>query len=130
MTVSELKDYYLLEDTIQNYRERIAKIEAKLCASPAFDTSGVPKNPTPHNRIEETYIQLAQLKTELAEKLSNYEVKKIRIERYIASIPDLLIRRITEKRVLEHKAWGIIASELGGGNTRDSVKKMFYRYTK
>lgn len=130
MTVSELKDYYLLEDTINNYRERVAKIEAKLCASPAFDTSGVPKNPTPSNHIEETYIQLAQLKTELAEKLSDYEVKKVRIERYIASIPDLLIRRITEKRVLEHKAWGIIASELGGGNTRDSVKKMFYRYIK
>ena len=52
----------------------------------------------------------------------------MRIERYIASIPDLLIKRIMEKRVLERKFWRDIAEELGGGNTKDSVKMMYYRY--
>ncbi len=128
MTISELNDYYLLEGAIKDGRERIAKIEAKLCASPAFDTSGVPKNPTPQNRVEATYIQLAELKSELDNSVKQYEALKTRIEKYIAGISDLLIRRIMEKRVLQHKAWSVIADELGGGNTRDSVKKMYYRY--
>ncbi len=128
MTISELNNYYLLEDAIRDAKERIVKIEAKLCASPTFDTSGIPKNPTPRNHTEDTFIELAHLKTELDKKVEEYEALKVRIERYIADIPDLLIHRIMVKKVLEHKKWKVIAEELGGGNTKDSVKKMYYRY--
>ena len=128
MTVAELNKYYLLEDAIRDDKERIARIEAKLCGSSAFDTSGVPKNPTPRNRTEDSFIELAHLKTELGNEVKEYEALKVRIERYIARINDLLIKRIMEKRVLKHKSWRTVAEELGGGNTIDSVKKMYYRY--
>lgn len=128
MTVAELNKYYLLEDAIRDDKERIARIEAKLCGSSAFDTSGVPKNPTPRNRTEDSFIELAHLKTELGNEVKEYEALKVRIERYIARINDLLIKRIMEKRVLKHKSWLTVAEELGGGNTIDSVKKMYYRY--
>lgn len=128
MTVAELNKYYLLEDAIRDDKERIARIEAKLCGSSAFDTSGVPKNPTPRNRTEDSFIELAHLKTELGNEVREYEALKVRIERYIARINDLLIKRIMEKRVLKHKSWRTVAVELGGGNTIDSVKKMYYRY--
>ncbi len=128
MTISELNNYYLLEDAIRDAKEQIVKIEAKLCASPTFDTSGIPKNPTPRNHTEDTFIELAHLKTELDKKVEEYEALKVRIERYIADIPDLLIHRIMVKKVREHKKWKVIAEELGGGNTKDSVKKMYYRY--
>ena len=128
MTVAELNKYYLLEDAIRDDKERIARIEAKLCGSSAFDTSGVPKNPTPRNRTEDSFIELAHLKTELGNEVKEYEALKVRIERYISRINDLLIKRIMEKRVLKHKSWRTVAEELGGGNTIDSVKKMYYRY--
>lgn len=128
MTVAELNKYYLLEDAIRDDKERIARIEAKLCGSSAFDTSGVPKNPTPRNRTEDSFIELAHLKTELGNEVKEYEALKVRIERYIARINDLLIKRIMEKRVLKHKSWRTVAEELGGVNTIDSVKKMYYRY--
>lgn len=128
MTVAELNKYYLLEDAIRDDKERIARIEAKLCGSSVFDTSGVPKNPTPRNRTEDSFIELAHLKTELGNEVKEYEALKVRIERYIARINDLLIKRIMEKRVLKHKSWRTVAEELGGGNTIDSVKKMYYRY--
>ena len=98
------------------------------CGSSSFDTSGVPKNPTPRNHIEDSFIELAHLKTELGNEVREYEALKVRIERYIARINDLLIKRIMEKRVLKHKSWRTVAVELGGGNTIDSVKKMYYRY--
>ena len=69
MTVAELNKYYLLEDAIRDDKERIARIEAKLCGSSAFDTSGVPKNPTPRNRTEDSFIELAHLKTELGNEV-------------------------------------------------------------
>lgn len=129
MTVKELNSYYLLEDTIKDSKEKILRIEARLSGSRAFDTSGVPKNPTARNHIEDNFIELTHLKTELEKQVEEYEILKIGIERYIMNISDLLIKRIMEKRVLEHKNWKIIATELGGGNTKDSVKKMYYRYT-
>ncbi len=128
MTISELNNYYLLEDAIRDAKEQIVKIEEKLCASPTFDTSGIPKNPTPRNHTEDTLIELAHLKIELDKTVEEYEALKVRIERYIANIPDLLIHRIMVKKVREHKKWKVIAEELGGGNTKDSVKKMYYRY--
>ena len=128
MTVKELNDYYLLEDAIRDGKEKIARIEAKLCGSVTYNTSGVPRNPSPRNHTEDSFIELAHLKTDLSDKVAEYEALKLRIERYVANIPDLLISRIAEKRVLEHKSWGVIAEELGGRNTRNSVKQMFYRY--
>lgn len=128
MTVKELNSYYLLENAIQDSKERISRIEAKLCGAVTYDTSGVPKSPSPRNHIEDSYIELAHLKTELSEKVKEYEALKLRIERYVANISDLLISRIVEKRVLEHKRWDDIANELGGGNTKNSVKQMYYRF--
>ena len=128
MNISTLKQYYLLEGEIRNEEEKIAKIEAKLCASPGFDKNSVPKNPTPRNRVEETYIELIARKEELQRKVAEYKEMKASIENFINSIDDLLIHRIAEERFINNKRFREIAEELGGNNTTDSVKKMLYRY--
>ena len=128
MDISTLKQYYLIEGEIRNEEEKIAKIEAKLCASPGFDKNGVPKSPTPRNRVEETYIELIARKEELHRKVAEYKEMKASIERYIDDIDDLLIRRIAEERFVNNKRFREIADELGGRNTAESVRKMLNRY--
>lgn len=128
MNISTLKKYYLLEGEIRNEEEKIAKIEARLCASPGFGKNGVPKSPTPQNRVEETYIELITRKEELQRKVAGYKEMKASIERYIDNINDLLIHRIAEERFIKNKRFRDIAAVLGGNNTTESVKKMLYRY--
>lgn len=128
MKISELNNYYLLEGEIKIEEEKIAKIEAKLCASPAFDTSGIPKNPSPGNRVEQTYIELIARKEELQRKVSEFKKAKSTIEEFIDSIDDLLIHRIAFERFIKNKRFREIADELGGKNTPNSVKMMLYRY--
>lgn len=128
MDISTLKQYYLLEGEIRNEEEKIAKIEAKLCASPGLDKNGVPKSPTPRNRVEETYIELITRKKELQRKVAAYKEMKASIERYINDIDDLLVRRIAEERFVKDKRFREIADELGGRNTAESVRKMLNRY--
>lgn len=53
-----LNNYYLMEQLIKECDEELEIINAKLYASPAFDTSGIPKNPSPRNHIEDTYIDI------------------------------------------------------------------------
>lgn len=128
LTLKTLNKYYLLEEAISDCEESIAYIEARLIGSPKIDTSGIPKNPTPKNRTEETYIELAQRKADLEKMKRKYEEQKKEVEEYINCIDDLLVKRIFEKRVLQNKRWSVVAKELGGNNTTDSVKKMYYRY--
>lgn len=128
MDISTLKQYYLLEGEIRNEEEKIAKIEAKLCTSPGFDKNGVPKSPTPRNRVEETYIELIARKEDLQRKVAEFKEMKASIERYIENIDDLLIHRIAEERFVNNKRFREIADELGGKNTAESVRKMLNRY--
>lgn len=123
-----LNNYYLMEQSIKECDEELEIIEAKLYASPAFDTNGIPKNPSPRNHIEDTYIEIIQRKKELIAKREEYRAIKISVERYIDGISNLLTHKIFKKHVLQKKTFNIIAEELGGGNTKDSVKKIYYRY--
>lgn len=128
MTIKRLNNYYLLGGVIESEKEKIMKIEAQLCASPKFDCSGIPKSPSVINHTEAVYLELVTRKNELRTRAMQYEQEKAEIEKYISEIDDMLIRRIVELRVLENRRFKEIADELGGKNTADSIKKMFYRY--
>ena len=125
-----LKNYYLMEQLIKECDEELEIIEAKLYASPAFDTSGIPKNPSPRNHIEDTYIEIIERKVKLTARREEYKSNKEKVERYIDSISDLLTHKIFEKHVLKKKTFKVIAAELGGKNTESSVNKAYNRYIK
>lgn len=50
------------------------------------------------------------------------------IESYISTVDDSIVRLIISYRVIENMDWNEVADNIGGGNTADSVKKMYYRY--
>ena len=64
---------------------------------------------------------LVNLELELTETLNQ-------VEEFIAGVEDSRIRRIVTLRFIENLSWNKVADRIGGGNTEDSVKKMFYRF--
>lgn len=66
------------------------------------------------------------------ETLNELELKILEnlneIEAFISRITDSHVRRIINLRIIEKNTWGKIAEKIGGGNTEDSVKKIFYRF--
>lgn len=125
-----LEEYYLLEKAIRELEEEIRKLEAALVSSPRFDTSGIPKNPTPQNRTEAKYIEICSKREKLQAKKTEYEQHKATVELYIENIPDMFTRRIFEKHIFARMKFRKIADELGGGNTEDGVRQAFNRYLK
>lgn len=123
----ELSEYYLLNQAIDDLERRIAYLESQLCASPKLDKIGTGVS-SGKNVTEERYINLISQKEILQQKKSELAERKVRIEIYIDSISDTLIRSIAIKRVIEKKRFRQIAQELGGNNTEDSIKKMYYRH--
>lgn len=65
---------------------------------------------------------LVNLELELTETLNQ-------VEEFIAGVEDSRIRRIITLRFIENLSWNKVADRIGGGNTEDSVKKSFYRFT-
>ncbi len=127
MFAEELNEYYLLGMSIKDIQTEIEYLEAQLCASPKLDKITA-SGSSGKNTVEEQYIKILTKKDELQRSKSELEEKKERIENYVDGITDRLIRSIAIKRVKEKKRFREIADELGGNNTEDSVKKMYYRH--
>ena len=64
---------------------------------------------------------LNELELKILEDLNEIEV-------FITKITDSHVRRIVSMRIIEKNTWRKIAEKIGGGNTEDSVKKIFYRF--
>ena len=52
------------------------------------------------------------------------------IEKFLSSISDSFVRRIVMLRVVEQLTWNEVADKVGGGNTENSVKKIYQRCLK
>ncbi len=63
---------------------------------------------------------LCKLETEILETIN-------KIEAFISEIDDSHMRRIVHLRFVEGLSWSEVARRVGG-NTEESIKKMFYRF--
>ncbi len=128
MTLEELNSYNTLKACIEHCRDKIREINGRTVSSPQFDTSGISNNPSGRNPTEEKYISAIAQKDELERLIDSSTTKIKRIERYISNIRDLRTRLIFEMHVYGSKQFFIIAMKLGGRNSEESVKHLFYRY--
>lgn len=73
-------------------------------------------------------MRIAEIKRVISEKRERCLAERLRLEKYIASVDDSLVRMAMTLRFLDGMHWRAVAMRIGGGNTEDSVKKMVYRY--
>lgn len=139
VTKNILIQYSSLQEEIKEVRDRIAQTEKQIqeiekegsllerkpggVAGISHQIDGVPY--LEYNRkktlLYSRKATLTSLELELMETVNQ-------IEEFIASLDDSRIRRIINLRFVENLSWGKVAARIGGGNTEDSIKKMFYRF--
>ncbi len=61
-----------------------------------------------------------------------YKISKLEEEmiEYILNLPDPQLRDIIYMHCIEDLKWDYIAAKIGGGNTADSVRKIYSRFMK
>lgn len=139
VTKNILVQYSSLQEEIKEVRDRIAQTEKQiqkiekegsLLERKPGGASGVSHqiegSPYPEYNRKKMLLYarkatLTSLELELIETVNQ-------IEEFIASLDDSRIRRIINLRFIENLSWGKVAARIGGGNTEDSIKKMFYRF--
>lgn len=117
VTLRELSQLRCLQREIRLDTERLTKLDVALYPSSRFAKE----------RTESVPLA-SEIREVIREKRDRCLRERLRLERYIASVDDSLVRMAMTLRFLDGMHWRAVAMRIGGGNTEDSVKKMVYRY--
>ena len=127
MTARKLKNLYYLKKEIKEQQRRLAELEAAAtnCSS---KITGLPSGEGISDKVGKYAAKIADLKTllELNLEKSFYELN--RLDRFIQSIEDSLLRQIMTYRFVNGYSWSKIAFQIGGNNTPDGLRIKMMRF--
>lgn len=129
MTYEKIKQLRTLKKMIRINEERLEELEARL-APGIGKVTGMPRAGTSQNMIEELVPKIIELKGLIHHYTMEYYDLEIEIESFIATVSDIVDRLILILRFLRGCSWRKVATEIGGGNTPDSVRKRAFRILK
>ena len=126
MTKSDLEQIYYLNRELKMWETELERVRCKsLVGSPLPSNShgsGV------SDKVADRAERIIELENRIIAKRD--EIQRLRDEavEYIYSIPDSLTRQIIYYRCVSLMSWRRVAYEVGGNNTEESVKKIYYRF--
>ena len=130
MTLKELSQLYWLNREIEMDKKRLEELESELSSVSSPEISDMPKSTSYDNKLERKVIDKVCLQSIIDKKNKRCIQERIKLELYICTIPDSLLRQIFTYRFINGLTWYQIAEHIGGGNTEDSVRMTCYRYLK
>lgn len=158
MTVKELSNLYRLNREVELNMRQLEKLEAEQdkdeellrelrqsmgdVSSPAL--SDMPKAHNVGSPTESAVLRIAQLESNIQQKhdaVLNMRVlistrqtlcllERKRLEEYINTVEDSLLRQIFTLRFVNCLPWEQVAFSIGGDNKGESMRKTCYRYLK
>ena len=141
MTMKELSQLSALESEIRLLRRQIAESreDRKNCAvvdvvlssskhPPYQQHAQVVGGYGPSGQAASLSRLIGERRARLGAALIEREQERIRLEDYIASIPDSLTRQIFRLRFVEGMEWRDVAAKVGGDNSADGVRMIVMCY--
>lgn len=128
MTKQELEQIYYLNREVKMWEDELSRIRAKsLVQSP---TGGGSHGSAVSDRVAQRGERVIELENRIKAKQDEIQELRDKAVQYIQSIPDSLTRMIVYYRCVSLFGWRKVAYEVGGNNTEESVKKIYYRFFK
>ena len=129
MTKKELKNLYYLKKEIVAQKKRIKELE-NLATSCTAKVTELTNKTEEIDKVGNYATEIADLKRLLDLNLKKRFYELVRLDKFIQTIDDPLIRLIAIYRFEKDMSWTQIAIALGGNNKAESVRKKIYRYLK
>ena len=124
MNREDLKGIYYANKEIERLKRRVEELEAAVMNMTAKN-DGMPKSGGKTAYLIEDLIDTKEL---LRLKIQSLMINKDMAERYIASIPDPLVRLVLAHRYIDNLSWYQVACHIGGDNTEESVRQIASRF--
>ena len=127
MTKKELSQLYWLNREIEEQQRRLNELEC-LATSCTNQITGMTRSMGVTNRLAKYAAEIADLRglIDLNIKKCFYELN--RLNRFIETVDDSMMRQILSLRYVNGLAWRQIAFSIGGNNTADSVRMIHNRF--
>lgn len=109
-------------------RARLALLREKARTPPSPNLSGLPHGAQAGSRVQRYAEEIAELEYLIEQKIARCTKEQVRLERYIAGIPDSFTRQIFTLRFVEGLTWRQCAQRLGCMNDEKNVSLICYRY--
>lgn len=129
MTKKELSQLYYLKREIENDKERLCKVREIVANPISITLIASTRTGSRENRLERYKAEIVELEEIISEKITQSINECIRLERYIADIPNSYLRLIFTLRFINGLSWNRVALKLDGG-TADSARYACDRYIK
>lgn len=127
MTKKELSQLYYLKKEIRQLEQRIRELETAVTSCTSKIT-GLPQGPGINDKIGNYAAQIADLKSLLDLNLKKCFYELNRLDRYIQSVDDPLLRQIMTYRFINGYSWSKISYTIGGNNTPDGLRIKMMRF--
>ncbi len=127
MTKRELSQLYWLNREIEEDKRKLAELETA-AEGGAAKITGMPHASGDGRGLENYAVLIAEQRDLIDTKIRQTVILYNRLNRYIATVPDSLMRQILTLRYVNGLSWVQVAMSIGGGNTADSVRKAHDRF--
>lgn len=128
MTLEELSQLYYLNREIEMDKRRLQELEAKALPG-AQVLTGMPHPPGVKDKVGDYAAEIADLRGIVEAKYQQCLYERSRLELYISSVDDSLLRQIFTYRFINGPPpWRQVAACIGAGNTEDGCRKAVQRY--
>ena len=126
MTRKELSQIYYINKEIEMWERELENVTS--LQSPKLD--GLPRGSETGDSTASKALQAAQISETINGLLTKLQMKRKEIYDYIATVDDSLMRQIIMYRCISLCTWEEVAIYVGGGNSADSVRKLFVRFVR
>lgn len=126
MTKEQLEQIYYTARELQMWERELERLKARSPVSsprPHISSGGGISDPTAQKT--ERVISLEEKIRELKEKLQTERDEAVQ---FIITIPNSVTRMVVYYRCVSLMNWRRVAYEVGGGNTEESVRKIYTRF--
>ena len=127
MTVNELSQLYYLNEEIKKNRRKLQELRSRRgLHSQVIDD--MPHGDGPRrSKDEDLTAMIIDLEEVIKARLVLAQKERIRLERYIMTIPDSLTRQIFEDRFVSLMSWDEVSVDIGGDYTIKPEKPRRWR---
>ena len=127
MTKKELSQLYYLKKEIKEQQRRLKELEI-LATNCTANVTGLPNGNGVSDKIANYATEIADLKSLLDLNLKKCFYELNRLDRFIQSIDDPLLRQIITYRFINGYSWAKISYTIGGNNTPDGLRIKMMRF--
>lgn len=128
MTFKEMNQLYYLNREIENDKRKLNQLRNLLTSPYGSKPLTFPKNIPKENKTVNYITEISDLENVINAKIKRCLQERVRLEEYIAQIPDSLTRQIFTYRFINGLSFTQISIMIGGGNSAAGVRKRVERY--